>query len=36
MHIFIGGSHNGKHEYVKNWLQEKEFHDVEWFIGQLT
>ena len=35
MHIFIGGSHNGKHEYVKKWLVEQEYDDVEWFIGQL-
>jgi len=35
MHVFIGGAYNGKHEYVRRWLQEKELIDVEWYIGQL-
>lgn len=35
MHVFIGGAHNGKHEYVRRWLKEQELIDVEWYIGQL-
>ncbi|WP_102693126.1 bifunctional adenosylcobinamide kinase/adenosylcobinamide-phosphate guanylyltransferase [Rummeliibacillus pycnus] len=35
MHVFIGGAFNGKHEYVRRWLKEKELIDVEWYIGQL-
>lgn len=35
MHIFIGGSYNGKHDYVKQWLKEQGLLDVEWYKGEL-
>ncbi|MGG0656571.1 bifunctional adenosylcobinamide kinase/adenosylcobinamide-phosphate guanylyltransferase [Rummeliibacillus pycnus] len=35
MHVFIGGAYNGKHEYVRRWLQEQELIEVEWYVGQL-
>lgn len=34
MHVFIGGAYNGKHEYVRRWLQEQNLIDVEWYVGQ--
>ena len=35
MHVFIGGAYNGKHKYVRRWLQEQELIEVEWYVGQL-
>ena len=33
MHVFIGGAHNGKRDYVKRWLTERGKHNVQWFEG---
>lgn len=33
MHVFIGGAHNGKRDYVKEWLIERGKHNVHWFEG---
>src|SRR3954452_23781570 len=33
MHVFIGGAHNGKREYVKKWLTEQGKHNVHWLEG---
>lgn len=33
MHVFIGGAHNGKRDYVKKWLTERGKHNVRWFEG---
>ncbi|NYF23459.1 bifunctional adenosylcobinamide kinase/adenosylcobinamide-phosphate guanylyltransferase [Sporosarcina sp. JAI121] len=33
MHVFIGGAHNGKREYVRKWLKEQGKHNVQWIEG---
>ncbi|MER2088504.1 MAG: bifunctional adenosylcobinamide kinase/adenosylcobinamide-phosphate guanylyltransferase [Sporosarcina sp.] len=33
MHVFIGGAHNGKREYVRKWLTEQGKHNVQWIEG---
>ena len=33
MHVFIGGAHNGKRDYVKRWLTERGKRNVQWFEG---
>lgn len=33
MHVFIGGSYNGKGQFVKQWLEEKGAKNVRWYDG---
>jgi adenosylcobinamide kinase / adenosylcobinamide-phosphate guanylyltransferase len=33
VHIYIGGAHNGKREFVRQWLIEQEKHNVQWIEG---
>lgn len=35
MHVFIGGAYNGKEQFVKDWLDEKNIVNVKWFSGKL-
>ncbi|MCZ2257502.1 bifunctional adenosylcobinamide kinase/adenosylcobinamide-phosphate guanylyltransferase [Sporosarcina sp. G11-34] len=35
MHVYIGGASNGKREYVRNNLREKNAQDVLWVEGEL-
>jgi len=34
MHVYIGGAHNGKREYVRNWLTEHGVENVQWVEGK--
>lgn len=33
MHVYIGGAHNGKRDYVKKWLVEQGKENVHWIEG---
>ncbi|AMQ07973.1 bifunctional adenosylcobinamide kinase/adenosylcobinamide-phosphate guanylyltransferase [Sporosarcina psychrophila] len=33
MHVYIGGAHNGKREYVRKWLTEQGQENVHWVEG---
>lgn len=33
MHVYIGGAHNGKRDYVKKWLIEQGEENVHWIEG---
>lgn len=33
MHVYIGGAHNGKRDYVKKWLAEQGKENVHWVEG---
>ncbi len=33
MHVYIGGAHNGKRDYVKKWLAEQGEENVQWIEG---
>ncbi|MBO0589563.1 bifunctional adenosylcobinamide kinase/adenosylcobinamide-phosphate guanylyltransferase [Sporosarcina sp. E16_8] len=33
MHVYIGGAHNGKRDYVKKWLAEQGKENVHWIEG---
>ncbi|KAA0955684.1 hypothetical protein FQ087_13880 [Sporosarcina sp. ANT_H38] len=33
MHVYIGGAHNGKRDYVKKWLIEQGEENVNWIEG---
>ena len=33
MHVYIGGAHNGKRDYVKNLLTAQGKDNVQWFEG---
>lgn len=35
MHIFIGGAYNGKRAYVKEWLEQHEVTEHQWFESEL-
>lgn len=35
MHVFIGGAHNGKRDYVRKWLEQQGTQNVQWFEGKL-
>lgn len=35
MHIYIGGAHNGKREFVKKQLTKQGKHNVQWIEGNL-
>lgn len=33
MHVYIGGAHNGKRDYVRKWLTEQGQENVHWVEG---
>ncbi|MBO0601101.1 bifunctional adenosylcobinamide kinase/adenosylcobinamide-phosphate guanylyltransferase [Sporosarcina sp. E16_3] len=33
MHVYIGGAHNGKRDYVKKWLAQQGKENVQWIEG---
>ena len=33
MHVYIGGAHNGKRDYVRKWLTEQGKENVQWIEG---
>jgi adenosylcobinamide kinase/adenosylcobinamide-phosphate guanylyltransferase len=33
MHVYIGGAHNGKRDYVRKWLTEQGKENVHWVEG---
>ena len=33
MHVYIGGAHNGKRDYVRKWLAEQGKENVQWIEG---